>query len=108
MKTGIESDAYRDVNDLPGSYRRLRRHGYDCVDYQELVNTETPLFAVDEAEFARLLREEASIIRDAGLEISQTHGPWRYPRGTARRRSAPSASKRWPDPCGARACWAAA
>ena len=79
MKTGIESDAYRDVNDLPGSYRRLRRHGYDCVDYQELVNTETPLFAVDEAEFARLLREEASIIRDAGLEISQTHGPWRYP-----------------------------
>ncbi|MBQ8952488.1 MAG: sugar phosphate isomerase/epimerase [Clostridia bacterium] len=79
MKTGIESAAYRDLADLPGSYRRMRRHGYDCVDYQEFVNTETPLFQADEAEFLRQLREEAAIIRDAGLEISQTHGPWRYP-----------------------------
>ena len=79
MKTGIESAAYRDPTDLPGSYRRMRRHGYDCVDYQEFVDTETPLFQADEPEFQRLLREEAAIIRDAGLEISQTHGPWRYP-----------------------------
>ena len=79
MKTGIESAAYRDPTDLPGSYRRMRRHGYDCVDYQEFVDTETPLFQADEPEIQRLLREEAAIIRDAGLEISQTHGPWRYP-----------------------------
>ena len=43
------------------------------------MNTETPLFAAGESEFERLLREEADIIRSAGLEISQTHGPWRYP-----------------------------
>ncbi len=79
MKTGIDSSAYRDPADLAAGYRRMRRHGYDCVDYQELVNTETPLFAAGESEFERLLREEADIIRGAGLEISQTHGPWRYP-----------------------------
>ena len=79
MKTGIESAAYRDPADLAGGYRRMRRHGYDCVDYQEFVNTETPLFEASDREFERLLREEAEIIRDAGLEISQTHGPWRYP-----------------------------
>ena len=79
MKTGIESAAYRDPADLAGGYRRMRRHGYDCVDYQEFVNTETPLFEASGREFERLLREEAEIIRDAGLEISQTHGPWRYP-----------------------------
>ncbi|MBR4442005.1 MAG: sugar phosphate isomerase/epimerase [Clostridia bacterium] len=79
MKTGIDSSAYRDEADLAAGYRRMRRHGYDCVDYQELVNTETPLFAAGESEFERLLREEADIIRGAGLEISQTHGPWRYP-----------------------------
>ncbi len=79
MKTGIESSAYRDEADLAGSYRRMRRHGYDCVDYQLFVNTETPLFRLDDALFTRKLREEAAIIRDAGLEISQTHGPWRYP-----------------------------
>jgi len=79
MKTGIMSPAYRDPTDLPGSYRRMRRHGYDCVDYQEFIDTETPLFAAKDAEFERLLREEADMIRAAGLEISQTHGPWRYP-----------------------------
>lgn len=79
MKTGIESSAYRDESDLAAGYRRMRRHGYDCVDYQEFVNTEGPLFEADEAEFLRRLRDEAEIIRDAGLEISQTHGPWRYP-----------------------------
>ncbi len=79
MKTGILSQAYRDPADLAAGYRRMRRHGYDCVDFQELVDTETPLYAAGEPEFERLLRQEADIIRGAGLEISQTHGPWRYP-----------------------------
>ena len=79
MKTGIETNGYRDITDLPGSYRRIRMHGYDCVDFQGFVNTETPLFSLNDSEFDRLLREEGDIIRAAGLEISQTHGPWRYP-----------------------------
>ncbi len=79
MKIGIISAAYRNAEDLAAGYRRMRRHGFECLDYQGFVNTETPLFEVSEAEFGRRLREEGDIIRDAGIEISQTHGPWRYP-----------------------------
>ena len=79
MLIGIDSSAYRDASDLSAGYSRARRHGYGAIDYQELVNTETPLYAMDQAAFLQALKDEAAIIRDAGLVISQTHGPWRYP-----------------------------
>jgi len=80
MKIGIESAAYLhgDVAFADGA-RRMRSHGYDCLDYGGFCNTETPLFAGSEAEFEKTLAEQKRILDAEGIEVSQTHGPWRFP-----------------------------
>ena len=78
MKTGIVTYAYYRFDTAEGA-RRIKDHGYDGIDYQGFIDTETELFAVSEAEFERTVRADAAIYRGEGLEIFQAHGPWRYP-----------------------------
>ncbi len=54
-------------------------YGYETVDFQGLINTSKELYNVSEREFESILGKDREIIKRAGLEISQTHGPWRYP-----------------------------
>lgn len=79
MKIGITTTSYTGRYGLREGAARMKRHGYDCGDYQDLVNTKTALFSCDTAEFERRLTEERKIFNDSGIEISQAHGPWRYP-----------------------------
>lgn len=75
-KIGILSGAYTDELER---YTRLRADGFEAVDYQELCNTNTELFTSGIAEFERRLKTERSAAEAAGVLISQTHGPWRWP-----------------------------
>ncbi len=59
--------------------RTIRKKGFDCIDYQHFVETETPLFELSPAAFRARLREERKIAEDAGLTVWQTHSPWRCP-----------------------------
>ena len=45
MKTGIVTYAYKRFDTAEGA-RIIKAHGYDGIDYQRLVDTETELFAV--------------------------------------------------------------
>lgn len=78
MKTGIEANAYFDRNDPVASLLRMKAHGYDCADFS-LSDTADPLYSLSgaalEAETSRL----KSAFAEAGIEISQVHGPWRWP-----------------------------
>lgn len=79
MKIGIESGAYIDRYGFSEGIRRMKKHGYECLDYQSFCDTEIPLYRCSEHEFERQLlamKEEAATV---GIEISQTHGPWRWP-----------------------------
>lgn len=78
-KIGIGSDAYLDRYGFSEGLERMKKHGYDCLDYQNFIHTETPLFQLGEKEFEQRLLEEGNAIRKAGILISQTHGPWRCP-----------------------------
>jgi sugar phosphate isomerase/epimerase len=78
MKTGIVTYAYNRFDTAEGA-RIIKAHGYDGIDYQRLIDTETELFVLDERGFEAALRAEAAVYREAGLEIFQAHGPWRYP-----------------------------
>ncbi len=79
MKIGIEQAAYLGRYGFDEGLARMRAHGYECLDYQAFVHTETDLFRMSETEFEATLCEQAEKIRRAGIEISQTHGPWRWP-----------------------------
>ena len=59
-------------------YRMLKSIGYSCVDYN-LADTEIAPYTLDEQEFTAYLLAEKALATDAGIEISQIHGPWRWP-----------------------------
>ena len=79
MKIGIESGAYLSRYGLEEGLKRMRKHGYECVDFPDFANTEGPLFQLDETGFEKELKNIRKQIEDSGIEISQTHGPWRWP-----------------------------
>ena len=79
MRIGIESGAYLKKYGLKEGLERMKRHGYDCLDYQFLADTETELYRCGEPEFERRLNEIKEAAQQAGVEIVQTHGPWRWP-----------------------------
>lgn len=79
MKIGIYSAAYFGLDHVEEGFTRMKAHGYDCVDYQNLLDTENALYAASDAEMERTLRAHARAAREAGIEIIQTHGPWRWP-----------------------------
>ena len=56
----------------------MKEHGYDCADF-DMANTETDFYTLPEEEADALLIKEAGLAKEAGIEISQVHGPWRWP-----------------------------
>ena len=59
-------------------YRMLKGLGYDCVDFG-MSDTEAEPYTLDENAFIEYLQEERKLIEDAGMEVFQVHGPWRWP-----------------------------
>ncbi len=79
MKIGTSSTGYFKAIPAAGDFSRMKRHGYDCVDFQSFGDAENELFTCSDAEFEqklKLIRENA---KESGIEIFQAHGPWRYP-----------------------------
>ena len=80
MKIGIGSDAYWNKNDVAAGLAMMKKHGFECMDYQKFTDTDgNPLFECSDEEFDALVKQDAEAIAAAGIVVSQTHGPWRYP-----------------------------
>jgi len=80
MKIGIGSGAYWSKNDLAGELAKMKRHGFDYTDYQPFTDTDdNPLFECSDAEFEEMVLKDYAALSAAGITVSQTHGPWRYP-----------------------------
>ncbi len=56
----------------------LRAAGFDCVDLG-FSDTEAAPYTLPAAEREAYLRRERALADDAGIGISQMHGPWRWP-----------------------------
>jgi L-ribulose-5-phosphate 3-epimerase len=78
MKTGIGTNAYFDdinVNESAEGFFKMKVHGYDCADYQRLVNINNSFYAMNESEFEKFILREKEHADRAGIEIFQVHGP---------------------------------
>lgn len=76
MKTGIMTGAYFGMAGSESGFRKMKEHGYDCADYQNLMNMNDKLYSCSAGEFEAYLRRERDNARSAGIEISQVHAPW--------------------------------
>lgn len=60
------------------TYRKLKEHGYSYSDF-DMADTEKPLYTLPLKEAETMLRHEKTLADQAGIEIFQVHGPWRWP-----------------------------
>ena len=59
-------------------YKKLKEYGFDCVDFG-MANTDAPIYTLPTEESDALVLKEKTLAAEAGIEINQVHGPWRYP-----------------------------
>ncbi len=80
MKIGIGFNPYGNEHARYGSERfvKVRQHGFSAIDYN-MANTERDVYALSESELNKKMTAVKTEALEAGIEISQVHGPWRYP-----------------------------
>ena len=76
MKIGIQEVKFRRFG---GNYfKKIREYGYTAVDF-DLCNTTQEIFTLGGDELAKALANIHAMADEAGVEIYQAHGPWRWP-----------------------------
>lgn len=60
------------------AYKKLKEHGYSCVDFN-MGNPDHLVYTGEWDEIETYLLKEKALADEAGIVISQTHGPWRWP-----------------------------
>lgn len=58
---------------------KIREQGFDCIDYQNFISTETEFFRLDIKEFEKTLLFEKAAFDKEGLFVHQAHAPFRFP-----------------------------
>ncbi|MBQ9805258.1 MAG: sugar phosphate isomerase/epimerase [Clostridia bacterium] len=80
MKIGMTAGVYNpDMAVFEQELKQLKSIGFDCIDYQGFVNTQTDLFLMEESEFDAYVRAHREIAERVGITVHQVHGPWRWP-----------------------------
>lgn len=77
MKIGITYGSYRRYPEEE-RYRRMKEDGFDAADFG-MSDTETVPYTLDDDAFAAYFARERALAEEAGITISQVHGPWRWP-----------------------------
>ena len=78
MKIGTEFNIFNSGYCRYGDkkYIKLKEHGFSCVDFN-MSSTNTEIYTSPLSD--ELLLREKRLAEDAGIEIHQSHGPWRSP-----------------------------
>jgi len=80
MEIGVAIDIYSNGYSRWGDdrYKKLKEHGYSYIDFN-MADTNTPIYTLHEAESRAIIMHEKKLTKEAGIGISQVHGPWRWP-----------------------------
>ena len=74
MRIGIGSSAYFPEENPREGLKRMKAHGYDCMDYQRFGSAAREIYRLSEKEFEARLAAERRMIEEAGLRVWQIHG----------------------------------
>lgn len=80
MRIGISIDPYSNGYARFGGakYLRIAQDGFSAIDYN-MADTDIELYSMSDAEAEEKMLAEKAAAEYAGIEISQAHGPWRWP-----------------------------
>ena len=80
MKIGIMySDGNRYSEFGNDRFKKIKEHGFDCIDYS-LSNTNTGVYQMTAEEAFSFIASEKALLDDAKIFVSQVHGPWVIPK----------------------------
>ena len=81
MKIGIQTGSL-DKNGYgrygEDKYKKLKEFGFSGMDFN-MMNTSSILYTATQEEADAILLHEKELAKQAGIEITQVHGPWRWP-----------------------------
>lgn len=79
LKIGTTQSVYCMRYGMEVGLPRMRKHRFECMNYDEFVDTESSLFQKNSRDFESYLTEQRKQIEAAGIVIHQSHGPWLFP-----------------------------
>lgn len=79
MKIGICPTDHVKAYGFEEGIFKIREHGFDCLDYQNFISTETDFFCLERTAFEKVLLRERATFERAGLFVHQAHAPFRFP-----------------------------
>lgn len=74
LKTGIESTGYFGAFDFEEGLKKCKEHGYDCVDYENLIVDADAYVNFSDEEYSDYLKKFKKAADNAGIEVFQAHG----------------------------------
>ena len=79
MKTGMAFSYPSKLFEIWGddTYKKIKAQGFSCADFG-MLHTDTVFFG-DKAEAEKEILKHKRLAEEAGMEINQVHGPWRWP-----------------------------
>lgn len=60
------------------TYKKLKELGFEASDFN-ICETDSDIYVLPPEQADEILLREKKLAQEAGIEISQVHGPWRYP-----------------------------
>ena len=76
MRIGVESAAYFGLYDYDEGFKKLKEHGFDCIDYAELCKRHSDLYKFSDDKYRGFLMDIGESANKHGVEITQLHGLW--------------------------------
>ena len=76
MKTGIVAHTGNVWGDE--GYKKLAELGYSAVDF-DFISSNNPIYTLNDEEVEKHLDRQKALIDEAGMFVSQVHGPWQFP-----------------------------
>lgn len=74
IKTGIESTGYFGAFDFEEGLKKCKSHGYDCIDYENLIENADAYVNFSDEEYADYLKKFKKAATEACIEVFQAHG----------------------------------
>lgn len=76
LKTGIMSNAYFELYNYVEGLRKLKKHGYECIDFQGFISPNSDLYKKNECEFKEYFFKLKKTALEEDVEIWQAHAMW--------------------------------
>lgn len=86
MKIGIKNNLYFFQGTMKTDYNSMKKHGYDCGDYQNLAYPDSDFYTISEADAKKRIIEEKKQADSVGITYSQVHCVCPYFSQTAEQR----------------------